>query len=119
MYTINTTTGTPTYIGLLGPGFEMDGMGIPAPDIPVELSSFTADVSGVNVSLSWITATETNNSGFEVQRAKSEGDFEAAKTLVETYGVKVDKELHKEVKERFAGLNITYDSLEAYNSRNP
>ncbi|CAM1357289.1 dipeptidyl-peptidase 3 family protein [Tenacibaculum halocynthiae] len=36
----------------------------------------------------------------ETQRIKSEGDFEAAKALVEGYGVKVDQELHKEVLER-------------------
>lgn len=42
----------------------------------------------------------------EVQRITSEGDFEAAKNLVETYGVQVDKELHKEVKERYAKLDI-------------
>ena len=33
----------------------------------------------------------------EVQRIKSQGDYEAAKNLVENYGVKVDQELHKEV----------------------
>ena len=42
----------------------------------------------------------------DIQKITSEGDFEAAKNLVETYGVKVDKELHKEVKERYARLNI-------------
>ena len=42
----------------------------------------------------------------DVQRITSEGDYEAAKKLVETYGVEVDKELHKEVKERYARLNI-------------
>lgn len=36
----------------------------------------------------------------EIQRIKSEGDFEAGKNLVETYGVKVDQELHKEILER-------------------
>ncbi|CAL2077080.1 dipeptidyl-peptidase 3 family protein [Tenacibaculum sp. 190524A02b] len=36
----------------------------------------------------------------ETQRIKSEGDFEAAKALVEGYGVKVDQQLHKEVLER-------------------
>ncbi|SDB65381.1 dipeptidyl-peptidase-3 [Flavobacteriaceae bacterium MAR_2010_188] len=36
----------------------------------------------------------------ETQRIKSEGDFEAAKNLVETYGVKVDQELHAEVLKR-------------------
>jgi len=36
----------------------------------------------------------------EAQRIKSEGDFEAAKSLVEGYGVKVDQQLHKEVLKR-------------------
>ena len=36
----------------------------------------------------------------EIQRIKSEGDFEAGKALVETYGVKVNQEIHKEVLKR-------------------
>lgn len=36
----------------------------------------------------------------EIQRIKSEGDFKAGKALVETYGVKVDQAIHKEVLER-------------------
>ena len=42
----------------------------------------------------------------EIQRVKSEGDFEACKFWVEKYGVKVDAELHKEVLARTAKLNI-------------
>ena len=42
----------------------------------------------------------------ELQRIKSEGDFEAGRMLVETYGVKVDPELHKEVLERYQSLHI-------------
>ena len=42
----------------------------------------------------------------EVQRIKSTGDYEAAKQLVENYGVKVDADLHKEILDRFAPLNI-------------
>lgn len=42
----------------------------------------------------------------EVQRIKSEGDYNAGKLLVENYGVKVDYKLHKEVKERYAKLNL-------------
>jgi len=42
----------------------------------------------------------------EVQKIKSTGDYEAAKTLVENYGVKIDPDLHKQVKERFKPLNI-------------
>lgn len=41
-----------------------------------------------------------------VQRIKSEGDYEAAKNLVETYGVIVDNELHKEVLARVEKLNL-------------
>ncbi len=40
----------------------------------------------------------------EIQRIKSEGDYEAGKNLIESYGVKVDLELHKEVLERAAKL---------------
>ena len=36
----------------------------------------------------------------EIQRIKSEGDFEAGKNLIENYGVKIDQKLHKEVLER-------------------
>lgn len=42
----------------------------------------------------------------EIQRIKSEGDYEAGKSLVETYGVKIDKALHKEVLERYARLKL-------------
>jgi len=42
----------------------------------------------------------------EIQRVKSTGDFKSAQALVETYGVKIDPELHKEILERYAKLNI-------------
>lgn len=42
----------------------------------------------------------------EVQRIKSEGDFNAARNLVENYAVKVDERLHAEVLERFTKLDI-------------
>ncbi|RMH61495.1 MAG: dihydrofolate reductase [Calditrichaeota bacterium] len=42
----------------------------------------------------------------EIQRIKSEGDYEAGKNLVETYGVKVDPALHDEVVARYAKLDI-------------
>jgi len=41
-----------------------------------------------------------------VQRITSEGDYQAAKDLVETYGIQVDPVLHKEVLERYEKLNI-------------
>lgn len=42
----------------------------------------------------------------EVQRIKSEGDYEAARQLVERHAVKVDPELHQEVLERYRRLNL-------------
>ena len=42
----------------------------------------------------------------EIQRIKSEGDFEAARQLVEHYAVKVDHELHQEVLERYKKLGL-------------
>jgi len=42
----------------------------------------------------------------EIQRIKSEGDYEAGRDLVETYAVKVDPKLHAEVLERYSHLDI-------------
>ena len=42
----------------------------------------------------------------EVQRIKSEGDYEAGRALVETYGVNINAELHAEVLERYKRLDI-------------
>ena len=42
----------------------------------------------------------------EIQRITSEGDYAAAKEMVEKYAVKVDPELHKEIRERYAKLNL-------------
>ena len=43
--------------------------------IPVELTSFTTNVIGNNVVLSWATATETNNSGFGIERSEDNINF--------------------------------------------
>ena len=43
---------------------------------------------------------------YEVQRIKSEGDYEAGKALVENYGVTVEPELHKQVRDRYYALGI-------------
>ena len=42
----------------------------------------------------------------EVQRVKSEGDYEAGRDLVETYAVRIDPSLHREVLDRYAHLDI-------------
>jgi hypothetical protein len=43
--------------------------------IPVELTSFTANVTGNSVNLNWNTATELNNSGFEVERKSTNSNY--------------------------------------------
>ncbi|MBT8378843.1 MAG: T9SS type A sorting domain-containing protein [Ignavibacteria bacterium] len=43
--------------------------------VPVELTSFTANATKENVELNWTTATELNNSGFEIQRSINDEDF--------------------------------------------
>lgn len=42
----------------------------------------------------------------EIQRITSEGDYEAGKALVEPYAVKVNQELHQEILDRYAALNL-------------
>jgi len=42
----------------------------------------------------------------EIQRIKSEGDYEAARQMVERYAVKVDKRLHEEILDRYKRLNL-------------
>lgn len=42
----------------------------------------------------------------EIQRIKSEGDYEAGKALIETYAVHIDPQLHQEVLERYKALNL-------------
>ncbi len=44
--------------------------------VPVELVSFSASVTGSSVNLNWITATELNNSGFEIQRKSENSQWE-------------------------------------------
>lgn len=43
----------------------------------------------------------------EIQRVKSEGDYEGARTLVETYGVQIDADLHNEVLARYEKLHLS------------
>lgn len=44
--------------------------------VPVELASFTAASTGSTVKLSWSTATETNNMGFEIERKNAESEWQ-------------------------------------------
>jgi len=65
-----------------GPFLKLDGLILSTgwlATVPVELTSFSADVNRNNVNLSWKTATETNNQGFQIER-------KAANTTWETIG---------------------------------
>ena len=63
----------------IGPFLKLDGV-ILTTDwssiIPVELTSFIASVNGKNVNLNWNTASEINNSGFEVERKSANSDWQ-------------------------------------------
>jgi dipeptidyl-peptidase-3 len=60
----------------------------------------------------------------EIQRVKSEGDYEAGKRIIENFGVKVDPHLHAEILERYENLNlapytgfVNPDLLPVYNTK--
>lgn len=49
--------------------------------VPVELSFFSANLDGQDILLTWVTATETNNRGFEVQRSNVGGQLSVWETI--------------------------------------
>jgi hypothetical protein len=51
--------------------FTMESSGI----LPIELSSFTSETSGSNVSLNWKTQSELNNEGYDIERKSSSSDW--------------------------------------------
>ncbi|NNG27218.1 MAG: T9SS type A sorting domain-containing protein [Ignavibacteriaceae bacterium] len=68
--------------------------------IPVELTSFTASVNDNDVTLNWVTASEINNSGFQVER-KSIGEYEAI-GFVPGYGTTTETKAYS-----FSDANLT------------
>ncbi|MBS1518846.1 MAG: T9SS type A sorting domain-containing protein [Bacteroidetes bacterium] len=77
VFSVSTNAFTITSAGaatLVGPTpYQCRGFAYVNPLLPVELSSFTSAVSGNNVTLSWTTASETNNSGFDIERSTVSG----------------------------------------------
>src|SRR5690606_28158309 len=61
--------------------------------VPVELASFTASVSDGKVNLSWATASETNNYGFEVER-KAEGQEYTKVGFVSGFGTTTETQVY-------------------------
>ncbi len=62
----NTSLNTITVTGLNS--FSIFGLGDNSAPLPVNLSSFTSNINGRNVKLNWITTSEQNNAGFDVER---------------------------------------------------
>ncbi|MBL1212881.1 MAG: hypothetical protein HND52_05950, partial [Ignavibacteriae bacterium] len=58
--------------------------------VPVELTSFAASVSDAGVTLNWATATETNNSGFSIERSVDNVEFNAI-AFVDGHGTTTEK----------------------------
>lgn len=77
--------------------------------VPVELVSFGVSISESSINLSWETATELNNKGFEVQRKSENGTWEKI-GFVEGYGTTT--EMHNYIfKDVYSGQGITYYRL--------
>ena len=77
------------------------------PVVPVELTSFTADVSGNSVLLNWSTATETNNKGFNIER-KSVGGTWATIGFVPGRGTTAEPASYSYTDNSVASGNYTY-----------
>ena len=75
--------------------------------IPVELTSFTANVSGNSVNLNWKTATELNNNGFEIQRKSSNSQFNKV-GYVAGFGTTTEPKAYSFTDNRLAVGNYTY-----------
>ncbi|MBE0538218.1 MAG: T9SS type A sorting domain-containing protein, partial [Ignavibacterium sp.] len=73
---------------------------------PVELTSFSAAVNVNNVSLNWSTATETNNSGFQVER--SNGSAYETVGFVAGHGTTTELQNYSFVDQNVASGNYTY-----------
>jgi hypothetical protein len=75
--------------------------------IPVELTSFTANVSNNSVNLKWNTATELNNSGFEVQRKSSNSEWSNI-GFVAGFGTTTESKVYSFTDDKAAVGNFTY-----------
>lgn len=61
--------------------------------IPVELSSFSANVTGEAVTINWVTATETNNKGFEIERSSDNINFTSI-GYIDGFGTTSEKQVY-------------------------
>jgi len=75
--------------------------------VPVEFTSFTAISSGDDVELSWATATETNNQGFEIERNIAGSSFEQV-GYVAGYGTTTEPKAYSFIDSKLETGNYTY-----------
>ena len=81
-------------VGLVADGWYVDDIGIMVYSaVPVELVSFTGNISGGMVNLDWSTATELNNRGFEVQRSLNGSEWFTA-GFIEGAGTKTSSTVY-------------------------
>jgi photosystem II stability/assembly factor-like uncharacterized protein len=77
--------------------------------VPVELASFNASVNGNNVTLSWMTATELNNLGFEIERKAEQQKRGWAKVgFVEGYGTTAEPQAYSFIDAGLTSGNYSY-----------
>lgn len=74
---------------------------------PVELNSFSAKIINDKVELTWQTASETNNSGFEIQRSENFNNFNRI-TFVPGYGTTTEKHFYQFIDESVLYGKIAY-----------
>jgi len=75
--------------------------------VPVELTSFTASSSGSTVNLKWNTATELNNSGFEVQKKSANSEWTNI-GFVAGFGTTTEPKAYSFTDDKIAAGNFTY-----------
>jgi hypothetical protein len=89
---------------------QYDGLHIyenPFGIVPVELTSFTAAGNGNNVILSWHTATETNNKGFEILRSGNGKDFNQI-AFIKGHGTTTNENEYSYIDKNLGSGNYSY-----------
>jgi len=92
--------------------------------VPVEFSSFEANVDGSSIKLIWSTATELNNKGFEIQMSEDNLNFKKIGfvpgygTSAEKHGYSYDVAGLKEGKYYFRLVQIDFDGTVSYSKVN-
>jgi len=96
---ISVTTGTSIFVALAR------ATGTATNPLPVELTSFSANVLGNAVELTWSTATEINNKGFDIERSSDNSSFEVI-GFVSGFGSTTERKYYSFVDEKTS--NGTY-----------